>query len=90
MRIEIAGEIEHLHPFLGARTALPLGMVKRALDIGSSRRPMLLHGEARKFIVVGLGPIGRAPVNELHDGDGGIAAQAVEQLPIGVAGELLR
>src|SRR5262249_58693560 len=43
----------------------------------------------RELVVVRLGPVGRSPVNEQHDGDRGVAAHAVEQLPVRIAAELI-
>src|SRR4029078_1498911 len=48
---------------------------------------MLLHRVSGEFIVIGLSPIGSAPVNQQHDGHGGLTVYAVEELPIGVVAQ---
>ena len=78
------------YALLGAGAVLPVGMVERVLHVGAPGRPMLLHRVARELIIVGLRPIGRTAVNEQHDGDGGVAGHAIEDLPIFIVAELRR
>src|ERR1700694_5433974 len=43
---------------------------------------MLFHSVTREIVVVGLGRKGRTPVDELHNGDRGIATEGMKKTPI--------
>ena len=55
---------------------------ERPLDIVVPVPPVLVNGVARKFVVVGLCGVGSTPVNEVHDRDGGVAAERSQKSPV--------
>src|SRR5262249_3140904 len=75
----VGGKIEHQHSVLGPPAPFPLGMPQRAPYIVVTRLPMLFHREPRELVVLSVRLIGGAAVDEMHNGDGGVAIAPLRQ-----------
>ena len=73
--IQFLREVEHRHAVFRPLAVLPCRIAERPLDIVVPVPPVLVDGVAREFVVVGLCRVGGAAVNEVHDRDGGVAAE---------------
>src|SRR5689334_1529210 len=66
---------------LGRPAAGPARIVQRLQYVGVAGGPVLAHGQAREFVVLGMGLVALGAVNQVHDVEAeAIGAQGVEHL----------